>query len=280
MNNNTIFSLDTVGYQYPDGVAALTEISLEIKAGDCIAFIGANGCGKSTLLKLLNALIFPTEGTISAFGRTLTPDALANPEFATMFRRSVGLVFQDPDVQLFCSTVEEEVSFGLLQLGFPKDEAAARVEKTIDELRIAHIRHRPPYRLSGGEKRKVALASVLCLEPEVLLLDEPTVGLDAKSQGELIDLVWKLRGEGKTIVTATHDLSIIRELAGFVYVIGENHRLMFKGTPQEVLGNQNLLQEANLLHVHSHQHDGEIHKHFHIHQPPHPETGGREHHET
>ncbi|MGC8832557.1 MAG: energy-coupling factor ABC transporter ATP-binding protein [Armatimonadota bacterium] len=279
MSSRTVFSLENVGYQYPDGVAALTEISLEIRAGDCVAFIGANGCGKSTLLKLLNALIFPSEGTISAFGRVLSPHALANQEFALMFRRSVGLVFQDPDVQLFCSTVEEEISFGLLQLGFPKDEAADRVEKTINDLRIAHIRHRPPYRLSGGEKRKVALASVLCLEPEVLLLDEPTVGLDARSQGELIDLVWKLRDEGKTIVTATHDLSIIRELASFVYVIGENHRLVFEGTTREVLENQNLLQEANLLHVHSHQHGGQIHKHFHIHQPPHPETSGREHHE-
>jgi cobalt/nickel transport system ATP-binding protein len=244
-----IFRLEQVGYRYPDGVPALSDVTLDVMGGERLAIVGANGSGKSTLLKLLDALIFPTEGRILAFGRALTPKEVATGEFALLFRRRVGLVFQDPDVQLFSPTVEEEVAFGPRQLGYPEEETRSRVERTLEWLSLDGLRHRPPYRLSGGEKRKVALASVLSLEPDVLLLDEPTAGLDARTQGALTDLIHQLHEEGKTVVTATHDLSVVRDVADRVYVLGEDHRPIGEGTPEEVLGKEELLLAANLIYA-------------------------------
>ena len=264
-----IFRLDQVGYRYPDGVTALEDVSLTVTAGDRIAVLGANGCGKSTLLRLLDALIFPTQGRIFGFDRELTPAATSRGDFALQFRRRVGLVFQDPDVQLFSPTVEDEIAFGPRQLGYPEDEVRERVAWALDRLGLAPLRHRPPYRLSGGEKRKVAVASVLCLDPEVLLLDEPTSGLDARSQGALLDLIWELGAEGRTIIAATHDLSVVQEIADRAYVLSEDHRLLAEGPPDQILSDEAMLVKANLVHVHSHRHDGDRHSHLHSHRPPH-----------
>lgn len=267
-----VFRLEQVGYRYPDGVMALDDISLTVGSGDRIAVLGANGCGKSTLLKLLDGLVFPTEGRIFGFDRELTPAATSRGDFALQFRRRVGLVFQDPDVQLFSPTVEDEIAFGPRQLGYPEDEVQKMVAWALERLRLTHLRHRPPYRLSGGEKRKVAIASVLCLDPEVLLLDEPTAGLDARSQGALLDLIWELGAEGRTIIAATHDLSIVHEIADRAYVLGEDHRLLAEGHPDQILSDQALLIRANLVHIHSHRHEGERHSHLHAHRPPHTDS--------
>jgi cobalt/nickel transport system ATP-binding protein len=268
-----VFHLDAVTYSYPDGVAALSGVSMSIMDGESVAVLGANGCGKSTLLRLLDGLIFPTEGVVSGFGRALTPKELSNGEFALQFRRRVGLLFQDSDVQLFSPTVEDEIAFGPLHLGFPQQEVAERVEQALQRMGLAPLRHRPPYRLSGGEKRKVALASVLVVDPEALLLDEPTTGLDARSQGEVIDLIGKLVDEGKTVITSTHDLSIVSDIASKVYVLGEDHRLLAEGAPDEVLLNHELLFKANLVHVHGHRHGQAVHRHPHIHGHFHEEDG-------
>ncbi|CAG0965863.1 partial Nickel import ATP-binding protein NikO, partial [Anaerolineae bacterium] len=207
-NGTPIFELDHITYAYNQQIA-LKEISLTVRTGERIAILGANGSGKSTLLKILDALYFATSGKACAFGEALTEEALQDEALAFAFRRRVGLVFQDPDVQLFSPTVWDEVTFAPLHLGLPKHEVIERSEWAMELLNITKLRDRAPHRLSGGEKKKVALASVLSLHPEVWLLDEPTASLDPRSTSRLLDFIDELTREGKTIITATHDLDIV-----------------------------------------------------------------------
>lgn len=216
--NDRIFELKDVRYAYR-GQVALDGVSLCLRRGERVALLGANGSGKSTLLRLLDALYFPGGGELCAFGKVLSEAALADDAANYDFRRRVGLVFQNPDVQLFNPTVFDELAFGPLQLGWPKDEIIRRVDAMLAQFGIAHLRERAPHRLSGGERKRVALASVLILDPEVLLLDEPTASLDPESQGEVIRYLLASRGSGRTIVTATHDLHLVEAIADYVYVL-------------------------------------------------------------
>jgi cobalt/nickel transport system ATP-binding protein len=269
-----VFELESVSFAYEGKQPALDSISLSIRAGERVAILGSNGSGKSTLLKLLDALYFPASGTLRAFGQPLSEQALEDEEYNFAFRRRVGLVFQDTDVQLFSPSVWEEVAFAPVQLRLPKDEVLARVEAALGALRIEPLRERAPHRLSGGEKRRVALASILSLNPEVWLLDEPTTGLDPRSQAWLVDFVIEQGQAGRTMITATHDLSIVEAIADRVLVLNEEHRLVAEGTPADILGNADLLLSANLIHAHRHPHaDGTgEHSHMHVHGPL------REHH--
>jgi cobalt/nickel transport system ATP-binding protein len=165
----------------------------------------------------------------------------------------VGLVFQDTDVQLFSASVLEEVAFAPLQLGISREEVNERVEGALRDLRIESLRDRPPHRLSGGEKRRVALATLLSLDPPVWLLDEPTSGLDPRSQTWLVDFILKLRAEGRTVITATHDLEVARQIATKVHVFDIDHKLAATGTPEEILSNHDLLHRCNLSHYHVRQ---------------------------
>ncbi len=262
---NYVYELDRVSYSYGDGVVALRDVSLAVRAGEKVAILGANGSGKSTLLKILDGLYFATRGTVRAFGVPLTEHLLADDGFAYAFRRRVGFVFQDSDVQLFSATVWEEVAFGPLQLGLGQAEVAARVRETLALLGIEKLGERPPYRLSAGEKKKVCLASVLASRPEVLLLDEPTAGLDPRSRCALVEFIGRFHAEGHTIVTATHDLDILEEIADSVFVLDEDSRLALAGTPREVLADEGLLVRTNLTHIHLHRHDGVVHAHQHRH---------------
>ncbi|MGH7490606.1 MAG: energy-coupling factor ABC transporter ATP-binding protein, partial [bacterium] len=168
---------------------------------------GANGSGKSTLLRSLAGLCFPQSGTISFFGQALTAQRLEDEDFFYPFRRQVGMVFQNPDVQLFSPSVFDELAFGPLQLRWPKDRVRRRVEEMLELMEISHLRDRTPHRLSGGEKKRVALASVLILDPEVLLLDEPSAALDPSSQAQILEFLVSWSNGLKTVVTATHDAS-------------------------------------------------------------------------
>jgi cobalt/nickel transport system ATP-binding protein len=183
-----VYRLENVRYRY-DAVVALDGISLSIEAGQRVALLGANGSGKSTLLRLLDALYFPDSGGIWFQDQPLQKERFDEDRFAFDFRRRVGLVFQNPEVQLFNPTVFDEVAFGPLHLKWPKEEIVQRVTAILDQLEIAHLHDRPPHRLSGGEKKRVALASVLVVDPEVILLDEPTAALDPRSQSQIIDLL-------------------------------------------------------------------------------------------
>jgi cobalt/nickel transport system ATP-binding protein len=269
---NEVFELADVGYDY-QGRAALEAISLCIRRGQRVALLGANGSGKSTLLRLLDALYFPSRGEIRAFGETLSEAAFADDAVNYAFRRRVGLVFQNPDVQIFNPTVFDEVAFGPLQLGWARDEILARVDAILARFAIGHLRDRAPHRLSGGEKKRVALASVLIMQPEVLLLDEPTASLDPESQGEVIRFLIESRGSGRTIVTATHDLEIVEDIADYAFVLAEG-RLVGEGRPAELLEDAELLRRTHLAHAHWHVHaNGVTHMHFHSHRHHHDHHG-------
>ncbi len=192
--------------------------------------LGANGSGKSTLLRLLDGLCFAASGTVRFCGEPLTEERFQDETFSFDFRRRVGLVFQNPDVQLFNPTVFDELAFGPLQLRWPPDLIRQRVAQTLDDLNIAHLKDRPPHRLSGGEKKRVAIASVLILDPQVLLLDEPTAALDPRSQSQTIDLLAGWKDTGRTVVTATHDLDSVEEIADYCFVF-QAGRLVAQGAP-------------------------------------------------
>lgn len=258
------FAVDDVSYSYQD-IKALNNISLRVKRGQRVALLGANGSGKSTLLRLLDGLCFPEVGTISAWGDRVTEEALQSDDFMYRFRRRVGFVFQNPDVQLFNPSVFDEVAFGPLQLGWSRDCVKTQVAAVLDLMGLSHLETRPPHRLSGGEKKRVALASVLVTEPETILLDEPTVGLDPESQSQVIDWLASWAGSGRTVVTTTHDLGIVEDIADYCYVL-QAGTVAAQGRPAEIINDMALLLRTHLVHTHQHRHaDGRIHSHPHLH---------------
>jgi len=259
------FVLEGVRHEYRAGAPALAAIDLSIWSGEHVAIVGANGSGKSTLLKMLDGLVFPTSGTISAFGAPLTADALEDPASRRDFRARVGFVFQEADVQLFCSDAYDELAFGPLQLGLAREEVERRVHEAARQLRIEGVLDRPPYTLSGGEKKRVAIASVLTMQPHVLLLDEPTNALDPRSQVWLLDVLEDWKREGRTVIMATHDLSAAAESADRIVVLSEDHTIVADGTPEEVLAQRELLLSVNLIHEHTHRHASTAHRHAHAH---------------
>jgi len=263
------FEIENISFDY-EGIPAIRGLSLHVEPGERIALLGANGSGKSTLLRIMDALYFPSAGFVSFQGNPLTEEKLQNEEFSLRFRRSVALVFQNPDVQLFNPTVFEEVAYGPLQLQWKKEELIQRVDETLTSMGISHLRDRPPYRLSGGEKKRVALASVLVLDPQVLLLDEPTATLDPKSQSQVVDLIQEWKGTSKTVITATHQLEIVEDIADRVLIL-EAGAVIAEGTPADILSNSDLLLRANLVHAHRHAHGGVVHSHPHFHGRSHTE---------
>jgi cobalt/nickel transport system ATP-binding protein len=271
-NNTNIFEVKNLDYDYPGNITALKQVSFTVKPGEVVALVGANGSGKSTLLKLLDGLIFPKAGELRALGKPLSEEGLKDKVFAGEFRRKLGMVFQDPDVQLFSPTVWDEVTFGPLQLEISKEEVIARGQSALELMGITHLRQRPPFLLSGGEKKKVSLASVLSLQPQVLLLDEPTTGLDPSSQGHLIDFLLQWAKEDKCLVFSTQDLDIVEEIATRVIVMGKEHNVEADGQPEDFLFDPDFLVKTNLVHEHSHRHKQLIHSHQHIHEHHH-ETG-------
>lgn len=268
----TVFDLRNVSYAYLGKFTALQDVTLTINAGEHVAIMGANGSGKSTLLSILDALAYPTSGEFYAFGSPVTEavfDSLEDNEQARHFRKKVGFVFQNSDVQLFCSTVYDEVAFGPLQLDLTKDEVRRRTEDVLELVGIGGLRDRSPHTLSGGEKKKVSLASVLSVNPDVLLLDEPTAGLDPRSQLWLIELLQGLAKAGKTIVTATHDLDIVEQISTRAIVFGEDHRLKVDTDSRKVMADLDLLKDHNLIHRHMHRHGSLEHQHLHAHAGEH-----------
>jgi cobalt/nickel transport system ATP-binding protein len=264
------FRLTGVHQSYRSGAESLHGIDLTIREREHVALVGANGSGKSTLLKVLDGLVFPSTGTVEVFGRPLTEDALEVPEFRREFRSGVGFVFQDADVQLFCASVFDELAFGPLQLGLAESEIRTRVAETAESLRLGRLLDRAPYTLSGGEKKRVAIGSVVTMRPRVLLLDEPTNELDPRSQVWMLELLAAWKAAGRTVVLATHDLSSAEESCDRMVVLSEEHEIAADGTPEEVLEQRDLLLEVNLIHEHSHRHGSQRHTHPHDHAHEHP----------
>jgi len=267
-----VFALDHVGFAYDGAGDALRDITLRIAPRERVALIGANGSGKTTLLRVLDGLLFPSAGSIRAFGEALDARALADEATARWFRRRVGLVFQNADAQLFSTSVREEIAFGPLHLGLARDEVERRVGDVAGMLGLDGLLERPPFRLSGGEKKKVAIASVLVINPEVILLDEPTAGLDPRTQAWLLDLLPELHRAGKTLVSATNDLDLVPLFADRVIALDESHAIVADGPAGTILADRDLLRRANIIHEHAHRHGEGWHTHSHFH-------GGEHEHE-
>jgi len=242
-----IFDVKDLCFSYNDQISALDHINLTVQPGEKLAVLGSNGSGKSTLLKILDGLYFPSSGMVKAFGQTLSEQALRDDRFNFEFRSRVGFIFQDSDAQLFMPSVWDEIAFGPLQLGIDQSEVAARVEAALLALQIEKLRDRPPHQLSGGEKKRVALASVLSLSPEVWLLDEPSAGLDPRSASWLEEFLNAQGSAGKTVVLSTHDLAFVEATADRMYVLAEHHQIIAEGTPRKILSDRSLLIKANLV---------------------------------
>lgn len=254
-----LFELIDTSYEYGK-IAALKKINFSVEEGENVAILGANGSGKTTLLQVLDGLIFPSSGTVKAFGNVLTEEVLNGTEFSRFFRKKVGLLFQNPEVQLFSPTVYEEIAFGPMQL-----EMEFKAEEIMKMLEIEHLAERAPFSLSFGEKKKVAIASVLSTSPDVLLLDEPTGGLDPRTRTWFIEFLNELRKKGKTIITATHELDAAREIAERAIVLTEEHTIAKDSEIEKILSDRELLTKVNLIHEHAHKHEEIMHAHEHAH---------------
>jgi len=260
-----IIQLKNINYSYFKNIPALKDINFSIKSGEMFSIIGQNGSGKSTLLNIMNALIYPDSGEVLFKGNTITENTLRNKNLNMQLRSGMGYIFQNPDIQLFCPTVVDELLFAPLQMDITIEAAKERAEQTLALLNIEYLKDRPVYMLSGGEKKKVAIASVLTMNPDILLIDEPLAGLDPKTQTFFIELLLELNRAGKTIIFTTHHLDLIDHLQPRVAVLSEEHSIQKIGTASEILTDEEFLISVNLVHEHVHRHGEEVHKHYHSH---------------
>jgi len=242
----------------------LRDVTFSVAEGERVVLLGVNGSGKTTLLKAMDGLIFPARGELRYRDAPLTARRLDEPGFRRQFRGEVGLVFQNVDAMLFHPTVADEIAFGPRQLGLA--DVDGRVERWAAALDVAPLLHRPPFELSGGEKKRVAIAAVLALDPRVLLLDEVTAGLDPASSARLGDLLADL--PGLTVVTATHNLSIAEELGERALLLDpKGNGILHDDAAARILADDRLLVASGLAHRHRHRHGDEAHVHWHVHDP-------------
>lgn len=222
-------------FSYPDGLQALDGVSLNIDPGERVALVGPNGAGKSTLMLHLNGIL-RGEGEVRVCGELMTDETLSKA------RSSVGLVFQDPEDQLFSTTVFEDVAFGPMYMGLPEEEVRQRVEEALSAVGMVGFEDRVPHHLSSGEKKRVAIATVLAMQPEILVLDEPTSGLDPRSRRGLIRL---LQGLPQTMLVATHDMRLVAELLPRTVVM-DRGKVVADGATGEILAQPHLLEAHGL----------------------------------
>ncbi len=220
-----MIKLKNISYSY-NNIPALKDINLDIKDGKCLVIMGNNGCGKSTLLKIINGLIYPDSGYYYLDDVCIDKKYLDNSLNSKTFHQKIGFIFQNADAQLFCSNVYEEVAFGPSQMGLSKHEVEKRVEDILKLLDIEKLRDRSPYELSGGEKRKVSLACILSINPDVLVLDEPIASLDKRSKDFLLNLLLEIKKSNKTMIISTHDIDFANKVADEIIEIDDDHKLV------------------------------------------------------
>ncbi len=240
-----IIRLRKVNFLYGDE-PALMDIDLDINEGESIALIGPNGSGKSSLLKIINGIEFPESGVYLFKGNEINPGMLKNNKKLKQFHKSIGFVFQNSEAQLFCPNVFEEIAFGPRQMQMEEELVNRRVADCLNLLGIENLKHREPYHLSEGEKKKVAIAAVLALNPDVLTLDEPMDGLDPRVKRFMKDLLIDINKAGKTIICATHEFEYIEGVFGRTVVISENHTIIRDGGSEEILADNEFLEKHNL----------------------------------
>ena len=239
--NQTIIELENIHYRYheDDAREALAGVSLEIRRGEWLAIIGHNGSGKSTLAKVMNGLIEANTGSVVVNGKVLTEETVFEA------RRTVGMVFQNPDNQFVGTTVEDDIAFGLENIGLPREEMLERVTRVLDMVKMSEFRTKEPARLSGGQKQRVAIAGVTALEPEVIILDEATSMLDPKGRLEVISTIQKLHKEKKiTVISITHDLDEAAQADRVILM--EQGQIQQIGTPKEIFKLGSKLVEKGL----------------------------------
>lgn len=238
--------LENLQFSYKDK-AALKDINIKINEGESVALIGPNGCGKSTLLKILNGILIAKKGKYIFDGDEITEKKLNDSKFSKKFHKKIGFIFQNSNAQLFCSTVYDEVAFGPRQMGLTEDVVRSRVMDCLELLDIEELKDREPYNLSGGEKKRVAIASVLSLNPEVLVLDEPLNEIDPKGKRFLRELLIKLNESGKTIICSTHEFGYIKGVFKRGIVFSENHEVIRDDDFSKILDDVEFLEENNIL---------------------------------
>ena len=237
----SILETRNVSYSYGDGTVALNEVSISLEEGKKIALVGPNGAGKSTLMLMFNGILRPTSGEVLFHGQTLRYDSASLREI----RRKVGMVFQNSDDQLFAPSVYQDVAFGPVNLGFPEDKVKKYAGYALQYVGLSGYERRPPHHLSGGEKKRVSIAGILAMEPEVMILDEPTSNLDPASSEEIMEMLDELNCGGKTMIISTHDVELAYHWADEV-ILMEDGGVLHRGTGQEVFGDAELIKRARL----------------------------------
>ena len=241
-----MIKLENISFTYKNKIA-LDNVNVHIKAGESIAVIGPNGSGKSTLLKLLNAIIFSSKGKYMFDNSEINEHALKDTRYLKLFHKRLGFVFQNSDAQLFCSSVFEELAFGLMQMELPEEEINKRVSNCLNLLNIDKLKDEHPYNLSGGEKKRVAIASVLAMNPEVITLDEPMNGIDPKGKRFLKELLIDLNKCSKTIICATHDFEYIEGVFDRAIVFSEEHKIIRDDKYKNIINDQDFLRKYNII---------------------------------
>jgi len=236
-----IIETQNISYQYPDGTEALENVDFKAQKGKIVALLGPNGAGKSTLFLHFNGILRPSSGKVEVDGAPLSYDK----KDLMKVRQKVGIVFQNPDDQLFAPTVMEDVAFGPMNMGLPVEEVEERVTESLKRVGMDGFGKKAPHHLSGGQKKRVAIAGILAMQPQIMVLDEPTSGLDPKGASQIMQILYQLNKEGMTIVISTHDVDLVPLYAYNVYIISKG-KIIKEGSPREVFGDVETIRKANL----------------------------------
>jgi len=237
----TVIQTIDMSFTYPDGTSALYDINIEIKEGERIAIVGSNGAGKSTLFAHFNGINKPTSGSLKVDGKLMVYEK----KELLHIRQKVGIVFQNPDDQLFAPTVVEDVAFGPMNLGLSDDEVDERVEEALEMVGMSGLGKKAPHHLSGGQKKRVAIAGILAMRPEIMVLDEPTTGLDPKGAEQVMDILYMLNRQEMSIIIASHDVEMVTQFADKIFVLHDGE-IIGRGTPEEIFNDYETLKRAHL----------------------------------
>ena len=239
--NEVHLSTKNLSYTYPDGTHALKNINMDIYKGQKVAIMGSNGAGKSTLFSHFNGLTKPTSGHVEVDGKAIKYDR----DTLLEVRQKVGIVFQDPNDQLFAPTVKEDVAFGPMNLGLDYEEVERRVDEALTMVGMEQYMDKTPHHLSGGQQKRVAIAGIIAMRPEIMILDEPTAGLDPEGVEKVLDILNNLNKEGMSIVISSHDIEMVNEFAEKIFVLN-NGEILESGDKHEIFSNKELLKKAHL----------------------------------
>lgn len=230
-----------LSFTYPDGTQALKNVNIQIKKGEKIAIMGPNGAGKSTLFSHFNGLTEPTSGHVEIDGEKI----IFKRDELLKVRQKVGIVFQDPNDQLFAPTVKEDVAFGPMNLGLEYDEVKKRISESLEMVGMSGFDDKTPHHLSGGQQKRVAIAGIVAMRPEIMILDEPTAGLDPEGVDKVLNILNKLNSEGMSIVISSHDIEMVNEFADKIFVLYDGE-IIASGDKHQIFSDKELLKKAHL----------------------------------